>query len=105
MGKPSRDKGKRGEQELARIIRAAGFPCERTSNGRVQLGKGDLKGLPGLCLEVKRAERLDVPGWLRQVEADCPAGDVPAVAFRRNNEPWRAIVPFDFLLSLLEENA
>lgn len=94
MSRASRQKGARGEREVRDIFRAAGFlGCERTPNSGGLFLPGDLTGLSGLHVEVKRAERIELAKWLAQVEDDCPAGAVPVLAFRRSRQPWRAVVP------------
>lgn len=102
MGKASRTKGARGELEVCKILRAAGFNVERTPNsGGLRLPtiefsmKGDVVGLAGYHLEVKRCERLSIPAWIKQAEADCPEGDVPIVVFRASQQPWRVIQSFE----------
>ncbi len=104
-GSRSREKGKRGEREVAALARAAGFEdVRRTQDGNVQIGRGDVTGVPGLHLEVKRQETLKVGEWLAQAYADADAHDVPVVAFRRNGDKaWHATVPLAWLLALVAE--
>jgi hypothetical protein len=54
-------------------------------------------------IEVKRREALAIEKWCKQVEAACEGGDVPIVAFRRSGEPWRAVVPMDWLIFAMRE--
>jgi len=112
-GRTSRNKGSRGELEVAAIFQAVGFDARRTPNSGGLSWKGDVQGVPGYVLEVKRCETLAVPAWLRQAHA-ASAGDVPVVAFRRNRahgvDPtgdWHAIVPLEELARLIgnEERA
>jgi hypothetical protein len=103
MGKMSRTKGGVGEREVVALAKAAGFPdAERTSNGRHQRTRGDVAGVPGVTLEVKRTERLQ----LRQAWAQCTeaAGDslLPVLAHRWNGGEWLAVVPLDELLALVK---
>ena len=79
-------------------MREAGFEARR--DGRLD---DDLQhNIEGYHFEVKHRETLALPAWLRQAERD--AGErVPVVAFRRNNEPWRAVLPLPVLLRLLKE--
>jgi Holliday junction resolvase len=87
----SRAKGASAEREFAALIRQHGFACERTGrNGRT--AEDVTHDVPGVWLEVKRREALELAKWLRQAEKD--AGDlVPVVAFRKSREPWRVVIP------------
>lgn len=112
MAKASRDKGKRGELEVAAVFTAAGLPADRTAAlqaGSVP-GAGDVtvRALPNLHVESKRVETYKLPEWLRQVEAARLPGQPYVVAFRkngtpRNPEPWRGIVDLAWLAQLLAE--
>jgi hypothetical protein len=97
----SRTKGAVGEREVVALAKAAGFPdAERTSNGRHQRTRGDIAGVPGLSLEVKRVEALRLrASWDQCCEA---AGDhaIPVLAHRWNGGEWLAVLPLDELLAL-----
>lgn len=99
----SRPKGHRGELEVRDLIRAYGWPeCGRNSDGNPQALRGDLSdGPPGYHFEVKRAERITIHEWTQQAERDAADGDVPIVAYRRNRDAWRAVVPLQTLLDLI----
>lgn len=99
----SRNKGQVGERELCAILGEivfnSGMPelsVDRLSRNldQVREGGGDILGIPGLCIEVKRQETLTVNTWWRQV---CIAADkqslIPVLAWRQNNKPWRFAIP------------
>ena len=44
----SREKGKRGELELARALRALGYDCRRGQQYSGKNGDADVVGLPGI---------------------------------------------------------
>ena len=48
MGKASRDKGKRGERELAGKLREYGYDCRRGQQYAGANGDADVVGLPGI---------------------------------------------------------
>lgn len=104
MGKASRDKGRRGEQEVARIFREAGFDVDRVPNSGGLRVKGDITGLEGYHVEVKRQETLALPKWLKQAYEESDY-NVPVVIFRRSNEDWHAVIPLGTLLDLLKRAA
>lgn len=103
MSKFSRDKGAAAELEVARIVRAAGWPkARRTSDGREQALRGDIAhGPAGVHLEVKRVESARVWDWWEQAQGDLTVGYMPVVAFRRSRSPWLALTELDDLLPLL----
>ena len=87
-GKPSQRKGAQGERELARVLEAEGYPMER---GGACFGTiPDLVGLPGIHVEVKRVERLNISQAMNQAERDSERfqDGAPTVFHRRNREPW-----------------
>jgi len=95
MSRASREKGRKAELEVAAVLRTHGFDARR--DGRLD---DDLShDLDGVHLEVKRAERLELPAWLRQAEDD--AGERrPVVVYRSSRQPWRAVVTLDHYLEL-----
>lgn len=88
MGAKSQRKGAEGERELAALLREYGYSVER--GGSLSFGEvPDLTGLPGVHIEVKRVERLNVPEAMKQAIRDAPKfGGTPALFHRRNREPW-----------------
>lgn len=103
MGRSQRDKGTKAEREVARILREAGFDVDRVPNsGGLQI-KGDLTGLHGFHVEIKRQETAKVWAWLEQAAAEAPDGDVPLLIFRRSRSEWQACMPFSALIELLRE--
>ena len=54
MGKAQREKGKRGERELAGILRDYGYNCRRGQQYCGTSGDADVIGLPDVHIEVKR---------------------------------------------------
>ncbi len=102
MGKMSRTKGGVGEREVVALAKKAGFPdAERTSNGRHQRTRGDIAGVPGVSLEVKRVERLQLRASWAQCEEAAGGLLLPVLAHRWNGGQWLAITPLDELLALV----
>ena len=97
MSGAQRRKGADGEREFRDLLRAHGFDAERDGSRH-----GDLRGavVRNLHIEVKRAERLRIPDWLRQCEADA-GGRTPVLAFRCSRQPWRVVLPADWFFQLL----
>jgi hypothetical protein len=93
----TRKKGVLFEREVAAAFEAAGFEVRGLESGGDHLvvqRDGYL-----LHLEAKRREHLKVDTWLRQQEADCPAGVRRALVFRLSRRPAYAIVPLEQLVA------
>lgn len=94
----SRNKGKRGELELAAILREYGFDARRGQQYCGASGDADVLGLPGVHIECKRVERLNIDAAMEQAARDARPGEVPVVMHRRNGKPWMATMLLkDFL--------
>ena len=94
-GKSSQKKGAAGERELAALLREYGYPVER--GGSLSFGEvPDLVGLPGVHIECKRVERLNLPAAMAQAARDAERfqDGAPAVFHRRNREPWLVTMQF-----------
>lgn len=89
----SRAKGKIGELEFARLCRANGYEVRRTAQYCGKTGDAaDCVGLPGIHIEVKRVEHLNIDDALDQARRDAGMkadGSLPIVAHRRNNTRWK----------------
>ena len=97
----SRDKGKRGERELAHFLADNGFPARRGQQFHGGADSPDVvcDALSDLHLEVKRVERGSIYDWFAQAEREC--GDkIPVVAHRKNNQPWLVIMGLDEFLAM-----
>lgn len=89
MSRSQQQKGRSGELELAGILGRHGFtiiPGAPLNYGT----EPDLSGLPGIHIEVKRVERLNVSGAMKQAIRDSERflDGMPALFHRRNREPW-----------------
>jgi hypothetical protein len=101
-GRSSRNKGATAEREVAAIINSwLGTDMRRTPLSGGMQWKGDIQGWDGVHVEVKRCERLSIPAWCRQAEADCPGGSIPLVVYRSSREPWRVVLTLEHLLHLV----
>ena len=66
MGKASRDKGKRGEREVAEFLRDHGIPARRGVQYAGGADSPDVIGFEGVHIEVKRTEALRLYPALEQ---------------------------------------
>lgn len=88
----SKQKGKRGELEIANIMKGYGYDCRRTAqyNGKEQGSLADVVGLSGYHIEVKRVEKglKMMDDFMAQAVRDCKDGEVPTIWHRRNYKGW-----------------
>lgn len=102
MGRMSRNKGKRGENELANILKAHGYDARRGQQFSGANGDADVVGLPGVHIEVKRTESLSLYTALEQAESDAREGEIPVVFHRRNRKRWVAIMELENFLNMYQ---
>lgn len=96
MGIASRNKGKRGEREVARLLSdLLGVDARRLV--RQHAGDSDVVGVDGWVIEVKRCERAtpaDISRWWDQAVAQAQADNgLPALFYRQNRRDWRVVWP------------
>jgi hypothetical protein len=97
-----RAKGAAAEREVIALMRDRWPSARRTSDGREQHARGDVaNGPPGIHIEIKRQERLNVPAALQQAARDANRFDVPVVIHRPSRCGWMATLPLDEVLALL----
>ena len=88
MGKIQREKGKRGERELSRVLREYGYDARRGQQYCGAAGNADVIGLPGIHVECKRVEKLNLLDAVAQAVNDAFPGLLPAVFHRRDRCDW-----------------
>ena len=99
----SKDKGRRGEQELSRKLREYGYDCRRSVQYCGANGDADLVGIPGLHIECKRVERLNISDAMSQAISDAREGEIPVVMHRKNHEGWLVTLSLDSFIELYKE--
>lgn len=98
----SRRKGKEGELELARILREYGYDARRGQQYSGASGDADVIGLPGIHIECKRVESLNIDKAMVQATKDALAGERPVVIHRRNGEKWKVTMSLMDFIELYE---
>ena len=92
----SRQKGARGERELAGILRQEyGFDARRGQQYCGANGDADVVGLPGVHIECKRVEHLNLYDAMAQAKHDKKEEELPAVFHRKNECKWLVTMELD----------
>ena len=102
-GRSSQRKGADGERELAEKLRGYGFEIER--GGSLSFGEApDLSGLPGVHIECKRVERLNVGEAMQQAIRDAEhfQDGTPTLFHRRNRQPWLVTLRLEDFMTLYQ---
>lgn len=114
----SREKGKRGETEIARLLREYGYETRRGQQFSGANGDADVIGLPGIHIECKRVEHLNIDKALEQSVRDAYADSlrqgsevIPAVFHRSNDDRkkdstkgvWKVTMRLDDWMKLFRE--
>ena len=84
----SKLKGGRGEREFASLCRDEGYNAQRGQQFHGGADSPDVKGLPGVHIEVKRVEKLNIHNAMQQSIKDSEGKAIPIVAHRRNHDNW-----------------
>lgn len=98
MVNKSVNKGKRGEREVAlklnKMITSLGLDSVIHVVADPHGNNADLMSIPGLGIEVKRHETLNVNGWWRQAERQADnSGTIPVLVYRQNRGKWKYCLP------------
>jgi len=103
MGRMSKEKGKRGEREIASFLKAYGYDARRGQQFCGIEGDADVIGLPGIHIEVKRTETLRLYDALYQSKRDAKDGETPTVWHRKNDCKWVVILDADDFMKIYKE--
>ena len=98
----SRNKGKRGELEVAHLLQKYGYETRRGQQFAGINGDADVVGLPGVHIEVKRVEKLNVDEALQQSIRDAKDDEVPVLMHRKNRTEWKITMLFDDWIEMYE---
>ena len=87
MAVNGKQKGKKGELELAKAFRQYGYDARRSVqyNGKAEEGQPDILGLPKIHVECKRTERLNLYDAIEQAKRDSKGTENLPVVFHRKN--------------------
>lgn len=92
QGRASREKGKRFEREVANFFKSYGIKtARRTAQFCGKTGQsGDVEGVPGVHVECKNVEKLNIDAAYQQSVRDAEAagrGEYPIVVYKKSRKP------------------
>jgi Holliday junction resolvase len=98
----SRQKGKRGELELAHYLTERGFPARRGQQFKGSADSPDVicPSLKDWHIECKRVEAGNPYAWVRQAKRDAGKRR-PLVMHRKNGQEWVCILSASDFLDLI----
>jgi Holliday junction resolvase len=105
----NRAKGTAAESAVVRFFQTVGWPHAERRALSGSKDRGDVTGVPGICVEVKSAVRLEIPAWLRETEAERinAAADYGVLIIKPKSigdtrvGQWAAVMPLGDLTRLL----
>ena len=100
----SRRKGKNGELEIAKILRSYGYDTRRGQQYSGANGDADVVGVPGVHLEIKRVEKLNIDTAMEQSIRDALEDETPVVMHRKNGKKWLVTMRLDDWMMIYERN-
>ena len=99
----SRAKGARFERTLAGKLKEYGYDCRRGQQYCGANGDADVVGLPGIHIEAKAVERLNLYDAMAQAKGDARAGELPAVFHKKNNCKILVTMELDDFMKIYKE--
>lgn len=99
----SRQKGARGERELASKLREYGYNSRRGQQYCGANGDADVTGLDGIHIECKRVERLNLEDAMSQSRRDSREDEIPVVMHRKNNCEWLTTIRLEDFIKMYNE--
>lgn len=95
-----KQKGNTGERELARLLREYGYDTRRGLQYQGGQIEADVVGLPGIHIECKRVQNLDLKKAMEQSIRDAQDDEIPVVIHRENRKPWYITIRIGDLLEI-----
>lgn len=96
----SRNKGAAGERELANILKEYGYKTRRGQQYSGANGDADVVGLPGIHIECKRVEKLNLDMAMQQARRDAGENETPVVMHRKNRQEWKVTLSLEDFMKI-----
>lgn len=98
----SRQKGKRGELELAHKLQEFGFDARRSQQYAGINNDADVVGLPHLHIECKRVQSLNINKAMEQAKRDARDVEVPVVMHRKDRQEWKVTLEIKAFMEMYQ---
>ena len=99
----SRRKGASGERELAKKLREYGYEARRGQQYCGSNGDADVVGIPGIHIECKRVEALNIEKTMQQSISDSKDGEIPVVMQRKEGEKSKVTMTLDDCMKIYKK--
>lgn len=99
----SRQKGAKFERKLAGKLKEYGYDCRRGQQYCGANGDADVVGLPGIHIEAKAVERLNIYDAVNQAKRDARKNELPVVIHKKNYCEILATMPLDVFMTIYRE--
>ena len=99
MTSPQKRKGSAAELAVAKWLRKLGWIHAERSRAGWTDDRGHIDGMHGVCIQVKAEKKIDIPGYLRELEVEIENAKAwtGAVIIKRrgstNVDDWYAVMP------------
>lgn len=108
MSSKSKIKGSKAELDVVKYLKQW-FPYVDRRLAGATLDKGDVSGIPGVTIEIKNHARLDLAGWVAELETEMANDNAwtGTVIHKRKGKTdvgeWYATLPVKVWLKLLQK--
>lgn len=103
MAVNSRRKGAVFERRLAGMLRDYGYDGRRGQQYCGANGDADVVGLPGIHIEAKAVEKLNLYDAMAQSKHDKKAGEIPVVIHKKNHCNVLVTMEFDDFMQIYKD--
>ena len=105
MGKiNSKAKGARFERFLANKLKEHGYDARRGQQYCGANGDADVVGLPGIHIEAKHVEALNIHKAYAQARGDCKGDDIPTIFHKKNGTNILVTMDFDDFMAIYADS-
>ena len=109
MSNPAKAKGSQAERAVVAWLKANGYKYADRRLAGASLDKGDISGVPGVTIEIKNHAKLDLAGWVAELEIEMKNDDAwtGTVIHKKKGKgdvgEWYATMPAKVWLALLKK--
>ena len=98
----SRRKGAEFERKIAGLLRDYGYEGRRGQQYCGANGDADIVGLPGIHIEAKAVEKLNIYDAMNQSKKDARKDEIPVVIHKKNKRKILVTMEFENFMELYQ---